>query len=32
MIATNLFNNVLEVTVDDYLAPYLPLTQPTTHG
>ncbi len=26
MIATNLFNNVLEVTVDDYLYPYLPLT------
>ena len=26
MIATNLFNNVLEVTVDEYLAPYLPLT------
>jgi hypothetical protein len=32
MVATNLFNNVLEVTVDEYLAPYLPLTQPTTHG
>lgn len=27
MIATNLFNNVLDVTIDDYLAPYLPLTQ-----
>ncbi|MBO0929576.1 carboxymuconolactone decarboxylase family protein [Fibrella aquatilis] len=29
MVATNLFNNVLGVAVDDYLAPYLPLTQPT---
>ncbi|MBO0939644.1 hypothetical protein J2I47_24055 [Fibrella sp. HMF5335] len=29
MVATNLFNNALSVTVDDYLAPYLPLTQPT---
>ena len=29
MVATNLFNNVLNVTVDDYLMPYLPLTQPT---
>ena len=27
MIATNLFNNVLHVTIDDYLYPYLPLTQ-----
>lgn len=27
MVATNLFNNVLNVVVDDYLAPYLPLTQ-----
>ncbi len=27
MIATNLFNNVLDVTIDDYLYPYLPLTQ-----
>ncbi len=26
MIATNLFNNVLEVRVDEYLYPYLPLT------
>lgn len=32
MIATNLFNNVLDVTIDDYLMPYSPLTQPTTHG
>jgi hypothetical protein len=31
MIATNLFNNVLEVTVDDYLAPYIPLT-PTNNA
>ncbi|GAB3963760.1 hypothetical protein GCM10028806_00190 [Spirosoma terrae] len=28
MIATNVFNNVLNVTIDDYLYPYLPLTQP----
>ncbi len=28
MIATNVFNNVLEVTIDEYLYPYLPLTQP----
>lgn len=27
MIATNLFNNVLDVQIDDYLTPYLPLTQ-----
>ena len=27
MIATNIFNNVLEVTIDEYLTPYLPLTQ-----
>jgi len=27
MIATNVFNNVLDVTVDEYLYPYLPLTQ-----
>ncbi|WP_051054186.1 carboxymuconolactone decarboxylase family protein [Fibrella aestuarina] len=27
MIATNLINNVLHVTIDDYLYPYLPLTQ-----
>ncbi len=26
MIATNLFNNVLGVTIDEYLYPYLPLT------
>ncbi len=32
MIATNLFNNVLEVKIDDYLSPYLPLTQSVTHG
>lgn len=32
MIATNLFNNVLDVTIDDYLYPYLPLTQSATHG
>ena len=29
MVATNLFNNVLNVTVDDYLMPCLPLTKPT---
>lgn len=27
MIATNVFNNVLEVDVDEYLYPYLPLTK-----
>ncbi len=27
MIATNIFNNVLEVQIDDYLAPYIPLTR-----
>ncbi|GAB3896019.1 carboxymuconolactone decarboxylase family protein [Spirosoma agri] len=27
MIATNVFNNVLDVTIDEYLYPYLPLTQ-----
>lgn len=27
MIATNLFNNVLEVEIDEYLTPYLPLTK-----
>lgn len=32
MIATNLFNNVLDVQIDDYLTPYLPLTHPVTHG
>jgi hypothetical protein len=26
MIATNIFNNVLEVQIDDYLAPYIPMT------
>ncbi|MBD2756194.1 carboxymuconolactone decarboxylase family protein [Spirosoma validum] len=32
MIATNLFNNVLDVTIDDYLTPYKPLTQSATHA
>lgn len=32
MIATNLFNNVLGVTIDAYLAPYIPLTHPQTNG
>ena len=32
MIATNIFNNVLEVNVDEYLYPYLPLTQPQTQS
>ena len=32
MIATNVFNNVLDVAIDDYLYPYLPLTQSITHG
>lgn len=27
MIATNIFNNVLEVDIDEYLYPYLPLTR-----
>ncbi len=27
MVATNLFNNALRVEIDEYLAPYLPLTQ-----
>lgn len=27
MIATNIFNNVLEVQIDDYLAPYIPMTK-----
>ena len=31
MIATNVFNNVLEVNIDDYLYPYLPLTHEQTH-
>ena len=29
MIATNVFNNVLEVDIDEYLYPYLPLTNQT---
>ena len=32
MIATNLFNNVLGVTIDEYLYPYLPLTHSQTNG
>ena len=32
MIATNIFNNVLDVTVDEYLYPYLPLTQQHHNG
>lgn len=32
MIATNLFNNVLKVNIDEYLYPYLPLTQSETHA
>lgn len=32
MIATNLFSNALSVSIDDYLMPYLPLTQFATHG
>lgn len=28
MIATNVFNNVLQVDIDEYLYPYLPITQP----
>jgi hypothetical protein len=32
MVATNLFNNVLQVNIDEYLYPYLPLTQSTTHA
>jgi hypothetical protein len=32
MIATNVFNNVLNVTIDEYLFPYLPLTQETQHN
>lgn len=31
MVATNLFNNVLDVTIDEYLYPYLPLTKATIH-
>lgn len=30
MVATNVFNNALEVEIDEYLSPYLPLTQ-TSH-
>ncbi|RIV19866.1 hypothetical protein DYU11_23370 [Fibrisoma montanum] len=29
MIATNVFNNALEVDIDEYLYPYRPLTQPS---
>ena len=29
MIATNLFNNVIETEIDEYLTPYLPLTSTT---
>lgn len=29
MVATNVFNNVLQVEIDAYLYPYLPLTQPS---
>jgi hypothetical protein len=35
MIATNVFNNVLEVEIDEYLTPYIPLTKPVSehsHG
>jgi hypothetical protein len=32
MIATNVFNNAIEVEIDEYLAPYLPLTPATPHG
>lgn len=32
MIATNLFNNVLGVTIDAYLAPYIPLTHSQING
>ena len=32
MIATNVFNNVLNVTIDEYLFPYLPLTQENHNG
>lgn len=32
MIATNLFNNALAITPDEYLYPYRPLTQPPTHA
>ena len=32
MIATNVFNNALEVEIDEYLTPYLPLTPATPHG
>ena len=31
MISTNVFNNALEVEIDDYLAPYVPLTPATPH-
>ena len=32
MIATNIFNNVLHVEIDEYLYPYLPLTKEPTSG
>ena len=32
MIATNLFNNALEVDIDEYLYPYVPLTSSQTNG
>ena len=32
MIATNLFNNALEVDIDEYLYPYVPLTSAKTNG
>jgi hypothetical protein len=32
MIATNVFNNALEVEIDEYLAPYVPLTPATPHA
>jgi alkylhydroperoxidase family enzyme len=32
MIATNLINNVLDVTIDAYLSPYISLTQLKTNG
>ena len=32
MIATNVFNNALEVAIDEYLYPYVPLTSSLTNG
>jgi hypothetical protein len=32
MIATNVFNNALEVEIDEYLAPYVPLTPAVPHA